>query len=357
MSFQSFPFIVGWELTLKCNLRCKHCASSAGLKRNNELTLKKSLAICDELPDLLVNEVIFTGGEPLLNPFWDRIASHLRIRGIKSGMVTNGILLTEDIIAKMKDCGMNSLGISIDGTESIHDQIRGIPGLFRKTISSIEWCIKSGISVSVITLVSGMNIHELDSIYQIVKSTGAWKWQLQPIFPLGRSKENEFLSITEDQYLNLGMYIHKRRTGTTNESVQIVPADSCGYFSVLDFPEFGWQGCGAGRFSCGIMSDGRVKGCLSWPDYTVEGDLHKDDLWTIWFRDGAFSKLRQYDRKDLEGDCSDCDVGIECGGGCQAMSIATKGKWRSDPFCYHSLLKKHPGSVVNSYLSNLNKTL
>lgn len=353
MNFQSFPFVIGWELTLDCNLHCQHCASSAGRKRNNELNLNESLAICDQFPDLLVNEVVFTGGEPLLNRNWNLIASRLQNLGIKSGMVTNGLIVTKDIITKMKDSGMNAIGISLDGTDTIHDRIRGNPGLYNKIIKSIERYIKSDINVTVITLVSGINIQDLDAVYNIVRSIGAWKWQLQPIFPLGRSNENKYLFLTDEQFLFLGMYIHKLRPKALKDGVQVVPADSCGFYSMLDFPEFGWKGCGAGRFSCGIMSDGKVKGCLSWPDYTIEGDLRKDDLWTIWFRDEAFSKLRKFKKNDLKGECKNCDVGIECGGGCQAMSIATKGELRSDPFCYNLLLKKHPESIVHDYLSNL----
>ena len=44
-SFESFPVILGWELTLACNLRCRHCASSAGDPRPNELTLGEALDI------------------------------------------------------------------------------------------------------------------------------------------------------------------------------------------------------------------------------------------------------------------------------------------------------------------------
>ena len=57
MTFDSFPLFVNWELTLACNLRCRHCGSSAGKKRPDELTTDEALAICDQLPALLVQEV------------------------------------------------------------------------------------------------------------------------------------------------------------------------------------------------------------------------------------------------------------------------------------------------------------
>ena len=58
MSFEGFPFVVGWELTLCCNLRCAHCGSSAGYARGDELTLEESLGLCDQMPELLVQHAI-----------------------------------------------------------------------------------------------------------------------------------------------------------------------------------------------------------------------------------------------------------------------------------------------------------
>lgn len=342
MGFEGFPFIIGWELTLGCNLRCRHCASAAGVARSQELTREEALAICDQFPALLVNEVIFTGGEPLLNPNWPVIAGRLQELEIKAGIVTNGLPVTEDVVRRMRDSGLLAAGVSLDGPEPIHDHIRGARGVFRKSLRGIELMVRGGIGITIITSVTALNINLLDEIYALVSSLGAWKWQLQPLFPLGRGRDNDDLRLSEADFLHLGEYIHQRSALSNGDGPKIVPADSCGFFSPLDLPEFGWGGCNAGRFSCGIMSDGRVKGCLSWPDWTVEGDLRKDDLWTIWFRPGAFAHLRDFTAADMRGACRGCEVAAECGGGCQAMSLAATGEWHADPYCYRRLL----GSAV-----------
>jgi hypothetical protein len=95
--FEGFPFVIGWELTLACNLRCRHCGSSAGLPRTNELTLEEALALCNDLPALLVQEVDFTGGEPLMRSDWPVIAGRLSQLGIKTKVIT------------CNDCGLTSL--------------------------------------------------------------------------------------------------------------------------------------------------------------------------------------------------------------------------------------------------------
>jgi radical SAM protein with 4Fe4S-binding SPASM domain len=342
MGFESFPYVIGWELTLACNLRCRHCASSAGAPRERELTIEESLAICDQFPALLVQEVIFTGGEPLLNPHWEAISTRLRDLEIKTGVVTNGLSLSNETIIRMKHCGLVSVAVSIDGLEDVHDQIRGIPGAFQKTLSGAARCVENGIDLSVITSVTGLNVDTLDEIYRQVRSIGAWKWQLQPLFPTGRSRKDDALRLSDEQFLAIGKYAHELRPKAKEQGVEVVPADSCGYFSPLDFEEFGWQGCTAGRTTCGIMSDGRIKGCLSWPDEIIEGDLRQDELWTIWFRPEAFAALRTFTPANMSGACQTCDVAQQCGGGCQAMSLAMTGRWHADPYCYRRILARDP---------------
>jgi radical SAM protein with 4Fe4S-binding SPASM domain len=339
MGFEDFPYVIGWELTLTCNLRCRHCASSAGERRHQELSLEESLNVCDQFPALLVQEVIFTGGEPLLNPNWETIALRLNDLGIKTGIVSNGLPLTETVVKRMNNSGLKAAGISIDGPESVHDAIRGCPGAFRKALEGIEHLASANIDITIITSVNGLNVSRLDEVYEIVRMVGAWKWQLQPLFPLGRSCADDELRLSDEDFLHLGEYILALINRTNGNGPKIVPADSCGYFSSLDPKGFTWLGCPAGRFECGIMSDGRVKGCLSWPDWTVEGDLRKDDLWTIWFRPSAFKHLREFTIADTGGSCRTCDRAAECRGGCQAMSIAAAGAWHADPYCYKRLLE------------------
>ena len=101
MSFKGFPFIMGLELTLSCNLRCRHCGSSAGLPRVKELNTEEFIDICNQFPELLVQEVNFTGGEPLLRSDWVEISTHLNELGIATKILTNGLTLNKHTIAKI----------------------------------------------------------------------------------------------------------------------------------------------------------------------------------------------------------------------------------------------------------------
>ncbi len=333
---RGFPLIVGWELTLACNLRCRHCASAAGLARENELSLDECLAICEQFPALLVQEVDFTGGEPLLKPGWEKIAARLRELGIATRLITNAIGLTPDTVSRMKDAGLASVGVSLDGMEATHDHVRARDGMFRLVIAGLERLVAAGLPPTVITAVNSLSISELPQVFYLLQSLGVHAWQIQPIFPSGRSSERPELQLDENQFLELGRFIAEWFPKGREVGLELRAADSCGYFTELATgPE--WYGCNAGIAAVGIMSDGRIKGCLSMPDELADGDLRKNDLWDIWFRPGAFAYTRDYEYGKLGPNCAGCEHGDQCRGGCTSMSYTTTGRIQNDPFCFHAI--------------------
>ncbi|MBL0158207.1 MAG: radical SAM protein [Bryobacterales bacterium] len=338
MTFEGLPLLLGWELTLACNLRCQHCGSSAGSGRPNELTLDEALAICTQFPELAVQEVVFTGGEPLMQPYWPQLATRLRELQIKVGMVTNGLLLSPRIVAEIQACGIREVGVSLDGLETTHDEIRALPGAFLRSLDGLRRLLDAGIHATAITTVNALNVHELPALYARLHAAGVPQWQVQPLFGFGRGREQTRLHLSSDQYLDMGRFCQEHGPLAADSGMTLVPADGCGYCSPFDTQGAPWRGCSAGIADCGIMSDGRVKGCLSWPDSLVEGDLRQDTFWDIWFRPGAFAATRNFTCADLGGECRTCEMGAQCGGGCSAKSIAATGQFHADPYCYRAIL-------------------
>jgi len=335
MSFEGFPLIMGWELTLACNLRCNHCASSAGKARDNELTTEESLKICDQFPALLVREVDFTGGEPLLRPDWPEIAMYLKDLGITTKILTNGIALNARIVSKIKEVGISGVGVSLDGLEHTHDQIRGYPGSFSHVMKSIDLLLDENISLTIITTVSNMNIDELPEIHDMLGSKGVKRWRVQPLIPFGRGSKG--LNLNEYDYLKLEDFVHRWGPDPGDRGVELICSDGLAYFDKTDLIDLPWLGCSAGITSCGIASDGKIKGCLSLPDELIEGDLRKKDLWDIWFHPDSFAYTRQFSADKIGSNCSSCGKVLECKGGCSAKSYAYSGQFNNDPYCIHGI--------------------
>jgi len=119
-----------WELTLRCNCRCTHCAAGGGRPRTNELETEAALEVCEQIAALGVPSVCLMGGEALLRPDWDLIALRLRELGVGAlGLVTNGIALDDDTWRRLEILEFVQVVISLDGTTpEVVDQRRRRPG-------------------------------------------------------------------------------------------------------------------------------------------------------------------------------------------------------------------------------------
>jgi MoaA/NifB/PqqE/SkfB family radical SAM enzyme len=101
------PFLVVWDFTHKCNLRCKHCYSNSGEPDEDELTTEQALNVVDQLADAHVTALAFSGGEPLTRKDFFQVAKHASDRGLYISLASNGTLLTKENAAKLKQAGVN----------------------------------------------------------------------------------------------------------------------------------------------------------------------------------------------------------------------------------------------------------
>src|ERR1700759_743749 len=82
------PTIAVWEITLRCDLGCRHCGSRAGRARSNELSTPEALALVHQFADLGLKEITLIGGEFYMRDDWDRIAAEIYDRGMLCSIVT-----------------------------------------------------------------------------------------------------------------------------------------------------------------------------------------------------------------------------------------------------------------------------
>lgn len=334
---------VTWELTLACNLNCNHCGSAAGKRRKNELSLDISLKLCNELKELGTKEVTLIGGEPLISDRWFSIAKRLNELGIKVNFVSNGTIMTDDIIDKLKEAKINNFGISIDGIKETNDLIRG-KGTYDKIIKTIKLLQKNNIKLSIATTVSKFNFKELDDIYQNLINFNIKVWQIQLAMPVGRMTPD--LMINKKDLKKLVKFIIKVNK---EEKLRIFPGCNIGYFGGLEekyriqkeenaLPF--WTGCYSGIFEMGVMSNGSIKGCLAMKDKFIEGNINKKPLKEIWENENNFSYNRKFKKSCLKGFCAKCEYGEICRGGCPIISEALTGSTNNDPYCIERIEKE-----------------
>lgn len=324
-----------WEITLACPFSCKYCGSNAGKARHDELTTEECVDIAHQLADLGCRRVSLIGGEVFMRSDWPIIVKTLSDRGIKVCIITNGFLFSEKIISELKNVNVESVAVSLDGPEYIHDHFRQ-KGSFHRAMQAMDTLAQHNIPVSVISTLSPQNVHHLGELYQILKEKCIFAWQLQACSPMGNASAETFP--TEIDFSEVIRFVEMH---IENGSFSIGVADNIGYFSESEGYIRGntsgkafFRGCQAGLTTIGIDSIGNVRGCESMYDTLfIEGNLRERTLSEIWNNPDAFAYNRQFTKAWLTGKCRTCDYGARCAGGCRSYNYFTHGKMYESLYC------------------------
>jgi len=328
-----------WEMTLKCNLNCIHCGSVAGTPKTEELTLTESFRIADEIIALGCKEITLIGGEVFLYHGWEKIARHLSDHNIQVNIITNGLILGEREINQVKYANLANVGISVDGTEEVHNQIRGNKHSFKNIIRSFELLNEAGICTGAVTSLMELNYPDLESLYSLLVDNHVNLWQIQLVNPMGNMAGKKEMILEEKHIPDLIGFIREKNW---ERKIKVVAADNVGYFfddSELyirgsSSPLCYYSGCKAGINTVFIDSTGNVKGCGAlYDDKFIEGNVRQDSLADIWFDESRFGYNRRFDVSLLSGKCNGCSVGSICRGGCRASNYFNTGSLYKNIYC------------------------
>lgn len=323
------PSLISWNLTKMCNLRCPHCYLDAGKKAENELATVECFALIDEMKALGTEMLILTGGEPLLRRDIYDIATYASERGIWVVMGTNGVLITDQIVQKMLECGVKGVGISIDSLDpEKHDGFRGGPKSWEYSVRALEICRAHGLEVLVQTTITEANHDEIPALIDFARDKGAWSFNLYFLVQTGRGQNMNDLSPqrTEAMLTNLAEV-------QSNYRPMLVRSKCAPHFKRIAFEralgglESG--GCMAGTQYGRITPEGNVTPC---PYMTVvAGNIRENNFTKIWQTAPILQQLR--DLNQLKGRCGDCEFKEICGG-CRCRAYAAYGDYlQEDPAC------------------------
>jgi radical SAM protein with 4Fe4S-binding SPASM domain len=330
-----------------------HCGSSAGDTRAHELTTQEALDLCPQLADLQAKYINLTGGEALLRNDWYEISKEIKDLGMEVSVLSNGLVLNDNIITKLRSVGVYAIALSLDGgTPETHDSIRGVPGSFEKCLSSLEVLRKRDLPATVITTVHKRNLNELPKIRDLIYGKTR-AWQIQIAVPIGRFPLDYILSYEE--FYAVALFIASTRKRYSVKELAVMGAHSIGYHSQIlrnTMVSPVWNGCQAGMSVLGIQSDGSIKGCLSLPDSYREGSIRHRRLRDIWEDPRAFSYNRNCGTSDLKNQCASCRFGKTCKGGCTTVSASLTSAPHNDPYCLYFLENKMMNRLTSSVKKN-----
>ncbi len=348
MSVEYRPITGVWEITMGCNLRCKHCGSSCENPLVDELTTDEALSLCDDIAKLGFQWITLSGGEPTTRKDWNLIAKRLSDNGVIPNMITNGWLMNDDIAKKARAAGVNTVALSLDGLKNTHDFIRK-EGSYDRIMSAIDILTANGLNCSVITTINNINLKELDEIHDILSQKHIFGWQLQLGLPMGNMSKNSEL-VTQPHHVD--ELIDFAYNAMNKGGIEIQLADCIGYFNKKEIEirrkaregdEYSWNGCAAGKYGLGILHNGDIVGCTSIRNREfIEGNIREKSLIDIWMDPTKFSWNRDMTKDKLSGICQKCLFGNRCLGGCGNTKLTIgKSVYSENTYCsYNHAIKK-----------------
>lgn len=277
----SFFDIVYLELTRACNLKCIHCLNNSGIKQKDELTKEDLLKLIKNFSSHGVQEIRFTGGEPLLfNGIYDLIRFATE-EGICTSLGTNGTLITKEVAKKLKESGLKKVVVSIDGNKKTHDKIRGKKN-YQKAMNGLKYLKQNDINVRVNSVIMKSN---MDDVIKLAKKMSRKKITIfiRRFISSGRGKHLEDNMLNKNDYDYVRNKLQKELTKKTYVNGHYLRNDE-GVNSRIKLP-FEIRGCKAGQRAITILPNGDINLCgfLAAQDFPKVGNIKEiDDFLNFW---------------------------------------------------------------------------
>ena len=345
------PLVV-WNMSLRCNLRCVHCYNESGVgDAKSELTTEQAERFIDDLAQMSVPVLLFSGGEPLLREDIYHLGSYAASRGLRPVLSTNGTLIAPEIANKLADSQFQYVGISIDGLESTHDRLRCRRGAYQDAWAGLRTARERGLRTGVRFTVSKENLDDLPGVLDTVVEERVNRFCLYHLVYAGRGAQlaNRDLSNAERRQMIEWLAERTEQLHAEGREIEILTTDNHAdgiylYHRIRERDPARAEevlellamhgGCSAGRKFANVDARGDVHACQFWGNVSL-GNVRERPFSEIW-RDVSnplLAKLKE-NQSHLTGRCSVCHYKAYCGGCRIRAEVRFGDTWREDPACY-----------------------
>lgn len=336
---QNFPIRCIFELTYKCNLRCRHCFQTD--HHSQPLNTGQIKNILKDIAHNGTFDISFTGGEVFMRQdIFDIFEAAHREKFIIS-VFTNGTLITEKMAKRLKGYSIKNVNMSIYGpTSDLHDKITGVKGSFNALINAIRFLRSYKIPVilkakifkdtfnsyrelkklaealdvtiysfshMIIPMKDGsrknryMSIHgkDLSDYFALMNEDGVFT----------KMKNNKFIPRQKAQPVKAGMNGAGSGFAQANPAIKDAMAVKPRSFTDAKgaMPEL--NVCSAAHNTFGINPYGELMPCIL--SQVSAGSLLKASLKDLWYNSSVLKEWREIKLKDIYK-CNKCKLRIIC---------------------------------------------
>ena len=307
-------------VTENCMLSCKMCHMWKHKNNDEQISLEDYCRFFDSLRDCSGKgvQLQFIGGEPLLKKDVLKLVGHASRDGFNTTMTTNGFLVDENMSKMIRDCGLNTLGFSLESINNEkHDFLRGIKGVHEKVTKALDYFTKyPSPDIFIATIINEYNLDDLVNLAEWVNKNKRVNFiYYQALMqPFGMQENENWYNLDEckslwpkdlkkvEDILDRLIYLKSKGYMINNHPGQLEAFKS--YFrNPLTFIKKR-EKCNIGNDAITVLPNGNIFLCLAKKPI---GNIKKDRIEDIWFSSGT------QDVRDEIANCkNNCKLVINC---------------------------------------------
>ena len=297
---KKIPWVVTFEITQKCNLRCTHCYNfdrtlTRPPKLESELSAAEIISTIDKIYEAGCWSLCFTGGEALVHPDIYKFIEHARSYSMQVTLKTNGVLLTPERVERLSELGVNKVWVSFYGADGhTHDTITAVKSSYEKSLKGCEEVVKHGMQLCIASVLTNDNFKQVAEMDAMAKRLNA-DFIITP-------EVTERHDGTDSSRVHLPLLENTRAVFSENSDLFV--GDSA------DFNPDRFMQCGCALQSCAITATGDVYPCINAP--MTAGNIRQTSFNEIWDNSPLFERIRALKHSDFK-DCQGCEDKPWCG--------------------------------------------
>jgi len=312
-----------WAIRSECNMKCKHCSANFRGEVREVIGKKEDyFRVLTDMGKNGVGEIYFSGGEPLLLDSLFDVIKFGKENNIIMTTGTNGAILDEEKVKRLKEAGVDKVFVSLDSyEEEKHDFLRN-GKVFKKAVKGIEYLKEYGIYTRVDSVIWKGNYEDLDNFVNFCQKLGVDEITFAWTMKVGRAIENDEVLPPKSAYFKVGEKLKELKRKYN------LPKISFHRFEYLNKEEC--RDCPGGRKIFYISSAGKISPCF-WintllPDFFTEKNIFEEKISNL-FQDKKIKKFVEMEKKRYK----------YFGSGCPTMCLMENNKFNSkDPLLINS---------------------
>lgn len=319
------------QLTTKCNANCFFCMNGGNKKDTtpfNADQFKKVIrdSVKGNKKNVNLKTVAYTGGEPLLEKdLLLDLAKFNLSQGLNTMLVSNAILMTEELSEELYHNGVNIARVSLDTYKrEKYSEMRGVENGFEKVINGLEYMLNSNMYVIVRYTLNKSNLDDLIGTYKLCNELNIDEFQLRIVSPYGRADKNVVPTVSECEKAFNELFDIEDKVKITTPCFFLAPCTQAKINHRM-------KACPCAREWVYITIDGSMYPCNYFPEYTRLGNFYHDDIDSIWEHNYYLKQIRE----EIPQECLNCEHWENCYNQCQGLVYSLTNDFNQT--CFNAL--------------------